>query len=256
MNTDERRTTNDERRTTNDERRTIRAEGHPSLVVGRWSLVVIAVPVFLLLTNVRLVMSEAYVRWEYTKPGFPPADLLSAEVRYTAAVTTVDYARGARPVEAIIELSDGNRKLYNQREIRHLIDARNVATAALIANALSLAVITVGGLYLGRRKGRRAVVEALRAGSGLTIALLVGLAVIALVNFNWFFTRFHQLFFEGDTWLFLPTDTLIQLYPLPFWFDVAILLAALTIAEALILFLATWFWLTRSVYNLQKGLRP
>jgi integral membrane protein (TIGR01906 family) len=209
--------------------------------------VIVAIPTFLLLTNVRLVMSEAYVRWEYSKPGFPPADLLSAEVRYTAAVTTMDYVRGAKPLQAIIDLSDGSRKLYNEREIRHLIDARNVATGALVFNVLSLVVITIGGLYLSRREGRRGLLGALRAGSVFTMVLLLGLAAIALINFNWFFTKFHQVFFEGNTWLFLPTDTLIQLYPLPFWFDAAMLLSALTIAEALIIGLATWFWLnTRS----------
>jgi integral membrane protein (TIGR01906 family) len=209
-------------------------------------LIIIAVPIFLLLTNVRLVMSEVYVRWEYSKPDFPQADLLSANVRYTAAIVTMDYARGAKPLQAITDLSDGNHRLYNEREIRHLIDARNVAAGAQLANVLSLVLIIVGGLYLGWREGQTAVLRAIRTGSGFSIFLVVGLAVIAGINFNWFFTKFHQLFFEGQTWLFSPTDTLIQLYPLPFWFDVVMLLGVLTLGEALILFLATWLGLTRA----------
>ncbi len=203
--------------------------------------VIVAIPIFLLLTNVRLVMSEAYVRWEYSKPGFPPADLLTPPVRYRAAVTTVDYVRGARPVSAITELRDGDRELYNDREIRHLVDARNVATGALVVNVAALIVLTLGGLYLARREGRRALLAALRAGGLLTIVLLLSVALAAAGNFDWFFVKFHQVFFEGNTWLFLPTDTLIQLYPLPFWFDAAMTLVALTVAEALVLSLGAWF---------------
>ena len=217
-------------------------------------VVIVGIPVFLVLTNVRLVMSEAYVRWEYSKPDFPLAQVLGPEVRYTAAVATVDYVRGARPVEAITELSDGARLLYNQREIRHLVDARNVATLMLGVNILALVGIILAGMYLGRREGRYALLRALRSGSLLTILLLLGLAVLAAVNFNWFFTKFHQVFFEGGTWMFEWTDTLIQLYPLPFWFDVTMLLAALTLFEALALSLVTWFLLTRDRTNTRKGL--
>jgi len=41
-----------------------------------------------------------------------------------------------------------------------------------------------------------------------------------------FFVGFHALFFEGDSWLFLYSDTLIRLFPLRFWQD-AFLAAAI-----------------------------
>ena len=58
--------------------------------------------------------------------------------------------------------------------------------------------------------------------------------LLAFVNFHLFFTAFHRLFFEGDTWLFPRSDTLIQLFPLPFWMDATFILALLPLAESLI----------------------
>jgi integral membrane protein (TIGR01906 family) len=48
-----------------------------------------------------------------------------------------------------------------------------------------------------------------------------------------FFSTFHSLFFEEGTWVFLRSDTLIRLFPERFWMDVAVLVVALLIAEAI-----------------------
>lgn len=58
---------------------------------------------------------------------------------------------------------------------------------------------------------------------GLTV--IVGIAIDPNVFWN-FFAAFHHLFFKGDSWIFLYSDTLIRLFPIRFWQD-AFLLAAL-----------------------------
>lgn len=203
-------------------------------------VIVITLPAFLLLSNVRLVASERYVAWEYGKPNFPPAELLTPEQRYAAAVATVNYVRGQVSEAELRALSAGGRILYNQREIRHLIDAKGVADGAFAVQWLSLALLIAGVIVLIRRAGLKTALRALRAGSLFTLGALLVLGAIAVVNFDWFFTKFHQIFFEGETWLFNYTDTLIQLYPLPFWFDAVMLVAALTLAEALLISLVAW----------------
>ena len=66
---------------------------------------------------------------------------------------------------------------------------------------------------------------------GLTAGLLVTIGAAAAVDFDRFFTIFHGVFFEAGTWTFFYEDTLIQLYPLPFWVSAVthllILIAAL-----------------------------
>jgi integral membrane protein (TIGR01906 family) len=55
-----------------------------------------------------------------------------------------------------------------------------------------------------------------------------------LVDFDGLFTAFHHLFFEGDTWLFYYSDSLIRLFPMRFWRDAFILTGGITILLALI----------------------
>jgi uncharacterized membrane protein len=61
----------------------------------------------------------------------------------------------------------------------------------------------------------------------ITIGLIavIGISVDPDIFFT-FFAGFHSLFFEGNSWLFLFSDTLIRLFPIRFWQD-AFLFAAL-----------------------------
>ncbi|MBI3537736.1 MAG: DUF1461 domain-containing protein [Chloroflexi bacterium] len=76
----------------------------------------------------------------------------------------------------------------------------------------------------------------------MSVALFIAIGIFAAVAFQTFFTLFHRIFFEGDSWLFLYTDSLIQFYPLPFWFDTSLALVVLTLLQALIIGAIGWRW--------------
>ena len=57
------------------------------------------------------------------------------------------------------------------------------------------------------------------------LIVVIGIAIDPNVFWN-FFAGFHHLFFTGDSWLFLFSDTLIRLFPIRFWQD-AFLFAAI-----------------------------
>jgi uncharacterized membrane protein len=57
------------------------------------------------------------------------------------------------------------------------------------------------------------------------VIAIIGIAINPDLFFS-FFTAFHHLFFTGDSWLFLFSDTLIRLFPIRFWQD-AFLFAAI-----------------------------
>jgi integral membrane protein (TIGR01906 family) len=77
-----------------------------------------------------------------------------------------------------------------------------------------------------------------------TLSAAGALGLYILLNFNNFFTRFHHLFFEGDTWLFRRDDTLIRLFPNDFWFDASAGIAGLTVVELVVVGAVAW-WLGR-----------
>lgn len=226
-------------------------------------LIVLLLPVFLVLASVRVLMTSSFARWEYSKANFPDpgqvvradagsaADLASeeahivpVEARQSIVDATLAYVKGAGDESLLADLTfDDGRRVYNQREVRHLTDVRVLVRQASVVHFLSSLVLllSVGFLvWSGRsQSGARALV----AGSGLTVGFVGLIGLIAYSAFRFFFVRFHLMFFEGTTWLFPSTDTLIQIFPEKFWFDASLLIVLLTLVEAVVVGVVALAWL-------------
>jgi integral membrane protein (TIGR01906 family) len=72
-------------------------------------------------------------------------------------------------------------------------------------------------------------------GGWLTVGITAAIAIFAVISFWQFFTVFHELFFTGDSWQFLYSDTLIRLFPMRFWQDAFIFVGALDVLGGLAL---------------------
>lgn len=209
-----------------------------------FGLIVIFTPVVLLLLNVRLLMGDWFIRLEYARPDFPPDFYgMSQEERLQLALTglrSVTQPPGAAILREV-RFADG-RPAFNEREIRHMQDVYLLQGAAFrVGTILALALIGAW-LCLWFSPGTRPMAwRSLQLGGLFTVGLVFLILLGFLLSFDVAFTVFHRIFFEGDTWLFLPTDTLIRLYPEKFWFDAAVFIGGLTLAEAIALtLLARW----------------
>jgi len=211
-------------------------------------LIIIALPAFLLLTNVRLLMTTAFLRYEYGRTGFPaPADVTPAQ-RMAIAQTTLAYVRGHADLEALRRLP------YREKEVRHLVDVRVLTGRAFAVHWLTGVLLLLSLLFLARTPATRPLAaRSLLHGCGLTLALLGAVALVVAVNFDWFFVRFHRLFFVGDSWIFDVSDTLIQVFPVPFWFDAALGLALLTMGEALAVGLGSYAYMMHDPRSTMQG---
>ncbi|MCS7286789.1 MAG: TIGR01906 family membrane protein [Anaerolineae bacterium] len=160
-----------------------------------------------------------FIRWEYARPGFPPSFRFTPEEREKLSVATLRYVIGGEGLEYLRTLSDESGPIYNERELRHMADVKRVASGALLALRLSLALAFLSATALWLKGWRRELILGLFAGTLLLVGFGLATGIMAFVNFDLFFTLFHRLFFEGDSWLFPYSDSLIQLYPLTFWVD-------------------------------------
>lgn len=192
-------------------------------------------PVLLVLIGARLVMSPAFLSFEYNRPDFPPDFYgFTTEDRLRYAPYAVNYLLNGEDIDYLGDLTfpDGTA-LYNARELRHMRDVKVLTTAAfgfaVVGGALALAAM----IYLWRRAPTNLAL-ALRNGALLTIGLILLIALTAVAAWDFFFTLFHQLFFEADTWYFLYSDTLIRLFPEQFWFDASILIGVIAVLASLI----------------------
>lgn len=195
-------------------------------VVLRW-LIAVAVPVVLVMMVVRLTTLPWYPAWEYAKPGFPtdPLDMAGKD-RLRLAQEAIDFLNMPRGAVRLDEsrFTDGTAA-FNAREVGHMDDVKLVYDR-LTAGALIVLVIALAAMWGLVRMGHGpAVWGAISDGSLFTLCVLIALGVWMLVGFNAFFTAFHGIFFEGGTWLFAYTDTLIRLFPIQFWSDAGTLIA-------------------------------
>jgi hypothetical protein len=242
-------------------------------------ILIIGIPIVLTLTNVRLLMTHAFPEVIYNLPNFPPdgqyylpvetARLFTKEDRLYWSKKSLDFILSdprAGAIEAW-KFSDGGRApegttaptaetcadyrdqygprdctyFYNDREVRHMLDVRRVTGATLNVWALAsiLSLLALGLLYYFREMA--ALRWALLTGSAVTLIALAGLVLFILVGFNTFFTLFHQIFFEGGTWMFYWSDSLIRLFPLPFWFSAFLFVGVATVGEAGLIAAIAWW---------------
>ncbi len=179
-------------------------------------LLLVAVPILLVASPLYLMVTPGYVARVYARPSFP-ASRFTPEERQRLSDTLVRYLRGSASLQEMAELrTDAGEIALLPEEVQHMVDVKGVMDGFFITHGIALAVAVAATVLLLRRAPMRWVL-AVRHGILITAALLALVAAAALVDFDVFFTLFHRIFFQEGTWTFFYEDTLIQLYPLPFW---------------------------------------
>ncbi len=218
--------------------------------LGR-GLLFIAVPVTLLLTSVRLLLTPAFVRLDYGIPGFPSdAFGFSMQERVRGAEIALEYLLNDEPIAFLGDLRfDDGDPVYNPRELKHMEDVKGLVQKAMTVWLVSLAAGLLLPLGLGQLTGEARAWAALQAAARATLVLMGVLLVGIAASFSFLFVGFHRVFFEGDTWLFLYSDTLIRLFPERFWLTAFISIGLGTVALTLSLLLVSSLrlrWMTRT----------
>lgn len=207
--------------------------------VLQWVISLI-MPIFLTLLSLYIFMSPQFITWQYSRPDFPPADRFTPEERAHNAVETVRYVRGEITERDLIGLG-----VYNEREIKHLVDVYNVSRYMFLIEPLAGIVILAALFLLWRNRATQALAgRALVNGGILTVLFIGAIGLFSLFAFDAFFVTFHRIFFEGDTWLFNLSDSLIQFYPEVFWMTAAYGIALFVLACAVIV-TAVGVWVIR-----------
>ena len=205
--------------------------------------VIIAMPIFLLLTAGHLLINVWYLRYEYGKPDFPrdPFGFTQAQ-RLELATVSIRFLQSAEPAEVAVKLLEAqrmpgmDRPLFGPDELSHMMDVKRF-TVVLWRVQYAAAALALGGLgvLLARKRTRRAGYRALFWSGVATAGFLLFLALFVLLGWRMFFVMFHELFFPPGTWMFNYDTSLIRLYPDRFWFDAGALITLGTLVAGIIL---------------------
>ncbi len=205
------------------------------------AIIAVCVPIVLIGATLRLILVPTFLEVEYRMPGFPADDYgfsladrlhwASFGWRYLVNSSGISYL-------ADLQLDDGS-SLFNPRELDHMRDVKTVVQGAFEALYVALGVLVVLGIAAWRANRLPLFRSGIRSGAWLTIVVagLIGAIVAAGMFLSpdlfWeFFTAFHGLFFQGDSWLFAYSDSLIRLFPIRFWQDTFLIAAVVVLAVA------------------------
>ena len=203
-------------------------------------LMAIFLPFLLLIAAVRVIATPAFLWLEYFRPGFPGDGYgFSVDDRLTYGSYAVDYLSnfaGRRYLGDLVQRSGA--PLFTDAEVSHMADVKSVIFIAYAAGLVLLAFFVVAFLVLRKRPG--AFGRGLFAGAIVTFVIVVGLAVLAFMGWEQFFTDFHRIFFSQGNWTFQLSDTLIRLFPAQFWMDAAIVIGVLTLLVSSLIIIFAW----------------
>ena len=198
----------------------------------------IAAPVVLIVSPLYLFVTPGFVRHEYGRADFPHANRFSDEERLLISDTILHYLRGRESLEAMASTrTESGETALRDSEVQHLVDVRVVMSAFFRAHSIALILGLACVLLLWHSPRRSSLPLYLRQSIWVSAGLMAAIILISFIDFDLFFTRFHQVFFTAGSWLFYEDDTLIQLYPLAFWGDTVWKIATTILIEAGLMYL-------------------
>lgn len=201
-----------------------------------FALISLILPFFLMMTSVRLLLNPLFLEIEYRASGFPVDTFgFTLEDRLKWARPSLDYLTNEEGIEFLANLKfEDGQPIYNERELSHMVDVKELIHQMVIVWNMMLFFLAVISLW-GWRTGReQELLLAFSRGGWLTLGLIAAILAGVFLSFSTLFTEFHRMFFSGDTWLFLYSDTLIRLFPMRLWQDAFILMGLFTLAGGLL----------------------
>jgi TIGR01906 family protein len=198
-----------------------------------------------------------YYAHEYNKYDVPRS--LSMEVEDLVSVTKemTAYLKGNREnlsdITATINGQE-NVNFFNSKEVAHMMDVKALFRAAMTIRLvlLVLSAILLIIMALLKQHPSRIISLMMMICSGVFILGTAVLVFIISSDFDKYFIKFHEIFFNNDLWMLNPeTDKLIRLVPIGFFIDTA-LYVALIFAILLIITIAISYLIFSSTKQVKK----
>lgn len=179
-------------------------------------LMVIAISLtFLVFSIERNAYNEDYFIKKYKEHDIETVTGKGIEELKPITEKLIEYLKGGE--------NDLLKPHFNEREILHMEDVRDLFDLARIIKYIGLFIIILGVFYFYKNKEILFMVKTFLYGLFSNHILLIIIGFLAYQDFNKYFTYFHHIFFTNDLWLLDPTtDLMIQMLPEEFFSGMAI----------------------------------
>ena len=192
--------------------------------ISRLSVGVIGIllPLVILLSILQIYsFNKTFYLKQFEKNNIPDTTKISMEDLEKITEKIIGYLKNNEKDLNLQVSIDGNmEEVFGEREKEHMVDVKvlfqkgyNIRNGSFFLCLLALGILfklSRVGIYKGL----------LAAGIG-SVSFVVILFVLIQLDFNKYFTHFHEVFFTNDLWLLNPeTDVLIQMLPLEFFISI------------------------------------
>jgi integral membrane protein (TIGR01906 family) len=206
-------------------------------------LMVVAIPLLIVSTTVQIYAHSAGLY----KAGFEKYHIsertgISNSQLGDVAKQMVDYFSGTTQTPQLtVTRNGGQYLLYNDKELIHLKDVRDIVQLFTILMIVSLPLFIGLGLFLYFKSGLPRLLKGIKIGAIVMFVLTMVLIVWALIDFDGLFLLFHYISFSNNLWILDPSkDYLIMMFPEGFFNDAAILIVSTIIGVAVIIWIAAF----------------
>jgi len=201
---------------------------------------VVALPIALLTTNIRLLINAPAV-YNYAFDRYDAEEttgLSRADLDGTSAALRHYFNNNEETFFHTVTEDGLPASVFNPKETRHMEDVKRLVVWTDRVQELSVVYVLlyVVAFFIWAREGNvRQLALQCVVGLALGTVFVGAIAVFAAFGFDAAFTRFHQLLFANGDWQLDPaSDHLIQMFPEKFWRDMTIALGAMCALEALL----------------------
>ena len=209
---------------------------------------VLSVPVFLIIIASDIVIKTRFI-YEYDFWRYEISEKTSIELtnlRKIGKEIRTYFQNNDEYLSVETTINNQMRFLFNQREIYHMKDVKNlinfIDAIGLIIGCVFIIFSLILVFYDHNWKETLLRLILLRGLFSASLVILISITFLAF--FDYFFVLFHEISFSNDLWILNPkTDYLIMLFPESFFRDATYAIGLLSMIEFLfIYFIVRYFF--------------
>ena len=190
-----------------------------------YSALALFLSIFILLTSVELVAFDmSFYKKEYEKYdivnnlGIGEKDLIESTEKL------LDYLKDKRDdLDFKIIINGQEQEFFSPRDKLHMVDVKHLfVMGRYIRNYIFVILLIFVPVFMYKKTKYR-ISNLLISTACVGILPVIILIILMNIDFNKYFTIFHEIFFDNDLWLLDPkVDTLVNIFPENFFYDTAI----------------------------------
>lgn len=191
-------------------------------------LVSIAIVVVLFIGSLQLVIfNYVLFRWHYETHQITETTKMTVPDLMAVTDQLLAYIKDNEDHMVIESNIDGaNQEVFGEREKAHMIDVKNLYIGARNMQWLSLFLLLsfIGYGIIKSRIMFSEILMRIRYVMPFLLTIMIGIGILFALDFNKYFTIFHELFFSNDLWLLDPkTDIMINMVPEVYFYTVVMM---------------------------------